>query len=116
MNVLIRDLIGPRCIVKEDGKRVYDLIVDSLRNHETVILDFIGVTQFASPFFNFAIGLLLKEITEQELRRLLVTKNLAHLGQALVENVIENSARYYQDPDYKKIVDEILEKQAKDSE
>ena len=61
MKLSIKDKIGPRCIIKEDGQKIYDAIHESLKQGETVTLDFDGVTQFASPFFNFAIGQLLKD-------------------------------------------------------
>ena len=76
MRISIKDKIGPRCIIKEDGQKVYDAIHGKLRNGETVTLDFAGVRQFASPFFNFAIGQLLQDITEDDLRRLLKIENL----------------------------------------
>jgi hypothetical protein len=115
MNISIKDKIGPRCIIKEDGQRVYDAIHDVLQNGETVTLDFKDVTQFASPFFNFAIGQLLKDIKESDLRRLLHIESLNETGRLVVERVIENAAKYHGDKDYRKIVDDILEQQAKET-
>lgn len=54
-------------------------------------MDFDGVAQFASPFFNFAIGQLLKDIEEKDLRRLLQVENLNETGKLVVERVIELS-------------------------
>jgi hypothetical protein len=116
MKLTIRDLIGPRCIIKEDGQRVYNAMHDALIRGETVALDFTGVSQFASPFFNFAIGQLLKDIKEEDLRSLLQIENLNETGTMVVERVIENAAKYHSDKDYRKIVDDILEQQAKESE
>ena len=62
MKISIKNMIGPRCIIKEDGQKVYDLIVEPIKKGETVQLDFDGVAQFASPFFNFAIGRLLRDV------------------------------------------------------
>ncbi len=112
MKISIKDQIGPRCIIKEDGQRIYDFIYGELRNGKTVTLDFEGVTQFASPFFNFAIGQLLKDIAETDLRRLLQIEHLNEIGSMVVERVIENAAQYHGDKDYRKIVDDILEQQA----
>ncbi len=112
MRISIKDKIGPRCIIKEDGQKVYDAIHGKLRNGETVTLDFAGERQFASPFFNFAIGQLLQDITEDDLRRLLKIENLNETGSLVVERVIENAAKYHGDKDYRKIVDEILKRQA----
>jgi len=115
MHLTIKDIIGPRCIVKEDGQRVYDVIHDTLKKKETVTLDFSGVTQFASPFFNFAIGQLLKDIKEDDLRHLLQIENLDPPGRLVVERVIENASRYHTDVDYRKIVDDILGQQAREA-
>ena len=67
-----------------------------------------------SPFFNFAIGQLLKDIAEVDLRRLLQIEHLNETGRLVVERVIENAAKYHGDKDYRKIVDDILEQQAKE--
>mgnify|MGYP001600892179 FL=1 len=64
MKINIKENIGPRCIIKEDGQKIYDAIYEVLKRGETVTLDFKDVSQFASPFFNFAIGQLLKDIKE----------------------------------------------------
>jgi hypothetical protein len=111
----IKDMTGKRCIVKEDGQRVYDAIHNALKQGETVVLDFEGVSQFASPFFNSAVGQLLKDMKEGDLRHLLQIENLAATGKLLVKRVIENATRYHGDVDYRKIVDEILEQQARES-
>lgn len=111
MKLSIKEKIGPRCIIKEDGQRIFDEIHAPLKNHEAVTLDFVGVTQFASPFFNFAIGQLLKDIQEIDLRHFLQIKNLNETGKLVLERVIENAAKYHADKGYRKIVDDILEQQ-----
>jgi len=115
MKLSIKDKIGPRCIIKEDGQKIYDEILEPLKRGETVTLDFAAVSQFASPFFNFAIGQLLREITEIDLRRLLQIENLNETGRIVVERVIENATKYHGDKDYRKIVDDILDQQAKET-
>jgi hypothetical protein len=115
MKLSIMDKIGPRCIIMEDGQKIYDEIYESLKNGKKVTLDFKGVSQFASPFFNFAIGQLMKDIKEDDLRNLLHIKHLNETGKLVVERVIENAARYHGDKDYRKIVDDILEEQSRES-
>lgn len=116
MKLTIKDIIGPRCIIKEDGQRVYEEIHGPLQGGQTVTLDFDNVNQFASPFFNFAIGQLLKDITETNLRKLLRIEHLNETGRLVVERVIENAAKYHGNKDYRKIVDDILEQQARESD
>lgn len=115
MKLSIKDKIGPRCIIKEDGQKIFDEIFVPLNRGENVTLDFEGVSQFASPFFNFAIGQLLKDISETDLRYLLQIDNLNETGKMVVARVIENAAKYHGDKDYQKIVDDILEQQARES-
>ena len=116
MKVTIRESVGPRCIIKEDGQRVYDAIHPVLKRGEPVTLDFQGVTQFASPFFNFAVGQLLRDIDVESVKRLLQIENLVPDGRRVVDRVIENAGKYHTDVDYRKIVDAILQQQAKESE
>lgn len=113
MKLPVKDRIGPRCIIQEDGQKIYDEIIGRIKSGEQVTLDFLGVNQFASPFFNFAVGQLLKEVSEQEVRHLLKIENLNETGKLVVERVIENAAKYHGDKDYRKIVDDILDQQAK---
>ena len=115
MKISVKDKIGPRCIIREDGQKVYDEILKPLKSGESITIDFNGVSQFASPFFNFAIGQLLKDISVADLRRLLKIENLNEIGKQVVERVIENAAKYHGDKDYQKIVDDILAEQAKES-
>jgi hypothetical protein len=115
MELRIQDLIGARCITKDDGQRIYDAIQVALKGGEPVTLDFAGVTQFASPFFNFAIGQLLKDVPIGDLKSLLSIKNLVPDGRLVVDRVIENASRYHSDLNYQKIVDSILNQQAEEA-
>jgi len=116
MKLSIKDTIGPRCIIKEDGQKTFTEICDPLKQGETVTLDFYGVSQFATPFFNFAIGQLLNYIPETDVRSLLHYENLNETGKSVVERVIENAAKQHADKQYRDIVEEILTKQAKESD
>jgi len=116
MKLSVKDKIGPRCIIKDDGQTIFEAIHDPLTNGEMVTLDFEGVSQFASPFFNFAIGQLLKDMREGDLRRLLQIEHLNETGRLVVERVIENAGEYHGNMDYRKIVDDILSQQVKESD
>lgn len=116
MEYSVREQIGPRAIIKEDGQKVYDAIHPVIREGGSVTLDFGGVSQFASPFFNFAIGQLLKDLTVDELKARLHIIHLTQDGMAVVSRVIENASQYHQDEDFRQIVDAILEEQAKESD
>lgn len=54
-------MIGANCITLDDGQQVYNAIHPELTAGHPVELDFDRVEIFASPFFNAAIGQLLKD-------------------------------------------------------
>lgn len=114
MEILIKEKIGSRCITKNDGQKLYDLISPKLKAEQSVSLDFSGVNQFASPFFNFAIGQLLNDLTAQQVKDRLHIENLNGNGQLVVERVMENASRYHKDLNYRQIVDTILQQQAEE--
>ena len=115
MKMTLKEMISPRCIIREDGQKVYDAIYPLLQRGEAVTLNFTGVSQFASPFFNFAIGQLLKDIREEDLRRLLQIENLDPTGRLVVERVIDDAGRYHTNVGYRNIVDAIFQQQALES-
>jgi len=105
-------IIGENCITLEDGKKVFDLVHPKLLVGHSVELDFANVTVFASPFFNSAIGRLLKDIKPEDLNRLLKITNLIPTGLEVLKRVIENSKEYYSNEGARKALDEILLEQA----
>ena len=114
MKLNIYELIGENCITMEDGRKVYDLIHPELLAGQPVELDFERVDVYASPFFNTAIGQLLKDIKAEDLNRLLKIFNLVPAGRAVLKRVIENSKQYYSDENFRKAQDEVLLEQAED--
>lgn len=116
MKINVKELVGVRCIIKEDGQKVYDVIHSPLKNKEAVLLNFEGVTQFASPFFNFAIGQLLRDIKIEDVDNLLKFENITISGKQVIQKVIENAHKYYGNPNYGNAVDDILKRREEDAE
>ena len=108
--------IGSRCITQDDGQKIYEKIHDRLMNDEEVSLNFLDVNQFASPFFNFAVGQLLIDMEENKVRELLHFVNLSDLGNNVVNRVLENAGKYHKNKNYREIVDNILDQQSKNSQ
>lgn len=112
MKLNVFELVGENCITLEDGQKIFDLIHPELSASNTVDLDFKDVKIFASPFFNAAIGRLLKDIKPDDLNRLLKITNIVPTGLAVLKRVIENSKEYYSNPNVRKAVDEVLLEQS----
>ncbi len=116
IDMKIKDFIGQRCITSEDGQRVYVEICPKLKAAEDVQLDFDGVTIFASPFFNFAIGQLYRDISGEVLQKHLKAENLSSNGTMILNRVIKNSKVYYENPEHRKAVDEAMKRLAEEQQ
>ena len=112
MSFQVQNLTGENAITTEDGQAVYDAIQPELAAKHSVELDFDEVTVFASPFFNAAVGQLLKDFCTDDLNRLLTVKNLVPAGHDVLHRVIENAKKYYSSPDYREAQKKVLRKMA----
>ncbi|MEA5618476.1 STAS-like domain-containing protein [Cronbergia sp. UHCC 0137] len=109
----ILTLVGKNCITVFDGQKLYDLIHPELQANQSVELDFAGVEIFAAPFFNFAFGQLLRDIQPKNIKHLLKVSNINSLGSQILKLVIENSKRYYSDPEFRSRLDKVISEQPK---
>ncbi len=115
MKCSIYALVGDNAITLEDGQKVFELIKPELAANRSVELDFARVIVFASPFFNAAMGQLLRDLKPEDLNRLLRVVDLSPVGQEVLKRVIENAKQYYASGDSRKAHNEVLEKFAKES-
>ena len=113
-NLKISDISGEHCVTSEDGQKVYDQITPKLRSNEKVFLDFGGVSVFASPFFNFAIGQLLKDFSPDKLNELLNVVGLTPDGTLVLKRVVQNASKYYQNKKTKEAFDATIEEEAEE--
>jgi hypothetical protein len=107
--IKIKTQIGKNCITIGDGQKIYKALHKILTRNGTAILDFDGVEVFASPFFNAAIGQLLRDIEPETLNRHLKVESLSPVGTDTLHRVIENSKKYYGNPDYQKSIISLLQ-------
>lgn len=109
MKLMVYEIIhGEDAITMEDGRSVNNRIYPELKAGREVDLDFSGVSVFASPFFNTAIGQLLRDMSSDELNRLLKVSGLSAVGMNIMRQVITNAKRYYSEPDYRRVLTEVL--------
>lgn len=116
MKTSVHSMIGENCITFDDGQQVYDAIRPELAAGHPVELDFDRVEIFASPFFNAAIGQLLKDIEPDDLNRLLLISSLNLNGQNTMRRVIAEGKRYYREEGMRKIIDDIFREQSRDDQ
>jgi STAS-like domain of unknown function (DUF4325) len=102
-------IIGTNCVSLEDGQRIYELVKSSLAHGVPVELDFNDVNIYASPFFNAALGQLLKDIDAKTLNTNLKISNLSPDGLETIRKVIDNSREYYLSAKKRQDVDQSVD-------
>jgi len=106
----ITKLVGPYCLTQDDGQKVFDKLSPSLHEGEQVQLDFTGTKAFATPFFNFAVGQLMRDFTPEKLNELVTVSGLVPDGMIVWRRVVRNAKEYYVDPNRKKAVDNVMKR------
>jgi hypothetical protein len=108
----VYEVTGKFATDSDSGQKLYDLIHPYLIRGEAVQLDFTDVTVFASAFFNYAIGALLRDITSDDLNHLVTFKHCPNTGIVVLKRVISRAKQYYLDAQYQKAVDTVIEEYA----
>ena len=109
MTIKVFEIIGEFAVAAEDGQRLYDRIMSILASQNSIELDFSGVRVVATPFFNAAIGRLLKDVSPENLHARVSFSNLSPVGQQVLAKVVENAKQYYHgDPAARAALDKIL--------
>lgn len=114
MKFELRSLVGPNCVTLQQGQKIYELVRPHVGAGTAVELDCAGVNVFASPFFNAAVGQLLRDFSFEDLKNLLHVEGLSAPGKSLLHLVVENSKEYYGDLEAQKIIDAIVVEHSRD--
>ncbi len=103
--IKVFDIVGKNAISLQSGTKLYKEISPILLQKNNLVVDFENVTLFASPFFNASIGLLLKNLTIEELQQYMKPINLSDVGKELLNLVLANAIDFYSND--KKISDAL---------
>ncbi len=76
----------------ESGEIIRNVIIEafSQNNTEDIILDFSGITLFATMFFNASVGYLVKERRDDIMNRIKLS-NLSALGKRTYDHSVQNA-------------------------
>ena len=102
-------LDSPSALTQEQGKKVYKLVSEAIKDNDDVILDFDGIESMISPFLNNAIGKLYGEFSSDELNGSLKLKNFPPEKKSTLVIVVENAKKYYLDKDkYNSVIKDVI--------
>lgn len=94
-SIKVFDLVGKNAISMQSGTKLHDAIAHALLVGEKVEVDFSNVSLYASPFFNASVGVLLKDVTIEQLMDRMKIVNCSDVGLGLLNTVIQNALNYY---------------------
>ena len=107
--IIVKELIGSNIAVSMQlGDKLYRELREKLVQENKIIIDFCGVDTFATPFFNSAIGRLLKDYNIELLKQKLSFSNITEGGRNLLNRVIANAIDYYANPEPMIKIAEVL--------
>lgn len=100
MYIQLLELIGPACVSKEEGLRIYDYIYNPIMCEVPVHVEFAGVTQLGFPFINYSIGQLLRDKHKGDLTDLLLLSGLNEDMYYMINQVMDVCETYYRSQHY----------------
>ena len=108
---------GRAAVTATDGEKIYKKILTAINNNTNVILDFINIEIVASAFLNTAIGQLYKEkFSPEQLKTLVKAVNIEKEDTELLKQVLSRAKEYYQNPEYKERLIEVLNEELDSNE
>ena len=111
IQINIADLIGkPRGISAADGEMVFKEIYPLVKADTPVTLSFAGIRMVITAFLNAAIGKLYRDITPEDVERLVEVVDLAEAFQPALEHSKTWSQAFYADPErLDRSIEEVME-------
>ena len=96
--------IAQYAMFEQDGIRLREAIINTLKNEKIVELDFDGVEYFTTMFFNASIGWLVLFKGPSYVKDRILFKNLSELGEQTWQHSFDNAIKIRNDDDYKDAV------------
>jgi hypothetical protein len=93
--IAVKTIVGPEGLTLEDGERLYGAIRPKIQAGEELILDFAGVGEVTTAFFNMSIARLYADFASEYLRELLHVVNLNTPGTRALNRSVENARSFY---------------------
>lgn len=84
------------CLANKEGMILRGLIESNFITNEKVILDFSGLSTYASPFFNISLGYYIGKYGKEKYEEIVEIQNLSPVGQRVYNTVFDNAIKYHE--------------------
>jgi len=96
----VYEIVGSEyCVASDDGQKIFDQIVEIIKNEHRAVLSFKNVTSITSAFLNSAIGQLYGKFQKEEIKKYLAVEDMENDDRLLLKRVVETAKEYFKDPD-----------------
>lgn len=100
VKIKVADVIGANLgVSSDDGRAVFEKLLIALNAGQDVDLDFTGIDMLISAFLNASVGKLVEHFSIEEIHNRVAFSGMQDGDRELLEKVLENAFRYYEDPD-----------------
>ena len=86
---------SPSALTQEQGEKIYSIVSNSIRQKQSITLDFGNIESMISPFLNTSIGKLYGSYTEKTINTYLHFKNFPQAKFSTLKIVVDNAKKYY---------------------
>lgn len=87
--------ISPRCLTSSAGNELLNLLNSYLCEDKKVVLDFNGITMFASLYFNNSITKLIPNFPVSLIKKRVIVTNINETGQKALSRSLEVGSKFY---------------------
>lgn len=107
--IKIIEYIGKLCITYEDGQKIGEMIKKQINENGEVEISFENTQVVLSSFLTGAFGILFDGfLTKEQFNERVIIRDASQDTLSILDNVIENSWKYYSDREYAETVDKII--------
>ena len=100
---------GEYCIEADEGQKVFEYITKALNENHKVIISFKNITRITTAFLNSAVGQLLRDYKEEEIRAKISYEDTTAVDRMKIKRVNQTAKLYYENPDrMKNTIEDIL--------
>jgi len=100
---------GEYCIEADVGQKVFEIIEKALTENRKVIISFRNVTRITTAFLNTAVGQLLRDFEEDEIKSKVSYEDITDVDRMKIRRVNQTAKLYYENPErMKNTIEDIL--------